>query len=659
MLLIGFKDSAEKPLRHPRTDTKPGRFLETILDESAESASSIPVREDLSMESSPQAVTSLSWSDVEFPPNSLRTSLFHETPSEHHGASSTRPNTFPDFSDVKLNPNAAVNERFNRSIGQPTPKSVKKALFEGSPHSQEMTLQQQHATPRYQVTRQTPMSARVPLFMEPSPQLDFWLLPQDRNLDNSGVHATPMSARRDLFEETPLESGNSSFNGIEYLSRFGEQAAPETDEVALSVETRSQGDPFKLQLGGSSARPTTQSTSESVNNSLLPSSSQEQRDYTAEHKVVDTREFVERLNRIKQPSLQRGTSDLPHSPSIDPLSGNSLLLNPSQEQRDYTAEHKVVDTREFVERLNRIKQPSLQRGTSGSPYSPSIDPLSGNSVLPNPSQELRDYTAEHKVVDTREFVERLNRIKQPSLQRGTSGLPHSPSIDPLSGNSVLPNPSQELRDYTAEHKVVDTREFVERLNRIKQPSLQRGTSGSPHRPSIDSLSGKLTPAATVRIGGTPSLLDSATREIGLDPSAVHITPNSSRMSYFGDTRPGRGTLFEQDETIQSHSSVHQTPKPAAFFKETSFQNASSSSYEVDTSALIQRLNKIKLTQQSFTTPHYTPPKLLASEAEEKFPEKQNGVQTPSDTSLLASRLDQIKQAQKSQQVSIEANIDTL
>ena len=481
MLLIGFKDAAENILPQPKRDTKPGRFLETILDESAESASPTPVKEDLSMESSPQAVTSLSWSDVKFPPSSLSTSLFDETPPEH-GTSSALPSTIPDFSDVKITPNPAVNERFNHSIAQPTPTSVKKALFEESPQSQEMSSQQQHVTPRFQVAQQTPMSARVPLSMGPSPQLDFWLLPRDRNLDNPGVEATPMSARSGLFEETPLESGNSSFNGIEYLSRFGERAAPETDE-ALSVVTRSQPDPFRLQLGGSPARSTTQPTSESANNLLLP--------------------------------------------------------NYYQEQRDYTTDLKLVDTREFVERLNRIKQPSLQRGANGSPHSPS---------------------------------------------------------------------------------------------------------------------GKQTPADTARIGGTSSLHDSAMREIGVHPSAVHTTPNSSQMSYSGDTRPGRGTLLEQEETIQSHLSVHQTPKPAAFFKETSFQNTSSSSYEVDTSTLIQRLNKIKLTQQSFTTPHYTPSKQLASQAEESFPGKQNGFRTSSDTSLLASRLDQIKQAQKSQQVSIDANI---
>lgn len=474
VLLIGYKDSAEKTLLQPRRDTKPGRFLETILDESAESAGPSPVKEE--------AVTSLSWSDVRFPPNSLNTSLFHETPPEN-GTSSALPTTIPDFSDVKITSNPAVNERFNHSIAKSTPKSVKKALFEESPQSQEVSSQQQHVTPRHQVTHQTPMSARVPLSMGPSPQLDFWLLPHDRNLDNSGVQATPMSARSDLFEETPLESGNSSFNGIEYLSRFGEQAAPETDEVALSVERRSQPDLFRLQLGGSPVRSEMQPTSESENNSLLP--------------------------------------------------------NSYQEQRDYTAELKLVDTREFVERLNRIKQPSLQRGASGSPHSPS---------------------------------------------------------------------------------------------------------------------GEQTPADTARIRGASTLHDSATREMGFDPSAVLTTPNSSQMSYFGDTRPGRGTLLEQDETIQSHSSVHQTPKPAAFFRETSFQNTSSSSYEVDTSALIQRLNKIKLTQQSFTTPHYTPSKPLTSQAEESFPGKQNAVQTPSDTSLLASRLDQIKQAQKSQQVSVDANI---
>ena len=459
-------------MTRPRTDTKPGRLLETILDESTETSTLSPAREDLPVEASPQVVTNLSWSDIKFPPNSLKTSLFHESPD--HGTSSARPNTIGAYSDVKATASPGVGKSFNHSIAHPTPKSVKKALFEESPHSREMSFQQQNATPRHEVTQQTPMSARVPLSIGPSPQLDFWLLPQDRNLDSSGIQATPMSARSALFEGTPLESGNSSFNGIEFLSRFSEQVAPKTDEATSSVGEKSQPDPFRLQLGDSPAGSAMQPTSVSLN----------------------------------------------------------------------------------------------------------------NTPLGNPSWEQQALNPELKLVDTREFAERLNRIKQPSLQPGSNGLHHGTSIDPL----------------LAKH----------------------GPSGAGP------------------IEGAPSQLGSATREIGFDLSGARTTANSSQLSY---TSPH-----------VTSSNVHPTPKPTAFFKETSFQNVSSSSYEVDTSALIQRLNKIKLTQQSFATPQYTPSRPLGSRAAECIPGIENVVQTPSDASLLASRFDQIKQAQRSQQVNITVNI---
>lgn len=433
-------------LTKPRTDTKPGRLLETILDASTETATPSPAKEE---EASPQGVSSFSCSDVKFPSSSLKTSLFHETPN--HGTPSARPSTVGEHSDVKLTNVAAVNGSFNSAIAQPTPQSVKKALFEGSPRSQEMSFQQR-VTPMHQVTQQTPMSARLPLSVGPSPQLDFWLLPQDRNLEDTGAQVTPMSARSALFEGTPLESNNSSFNGIEFLSRFSEQVEPTREEATSSVKI-TQPDPFRLQLYHSPAGLAMQTTS--VNNSPLESSFREQQ-----------------------------------------------VLNP-------------------------------------------------------------------------------------------------------------------------ELKFVDTREFTERLDRIKQPPLQSGGDGLQHNTSIDHFSAKHAPSGAAQIGGMPSQLDTA-----------------SQLAF---TSPRYERLSEQHKT-----NVHPTRKPTAFFKETS---TSSSSHEVDTSALIQRLNKIKLTQQSFTTPQYTPSRPLGSRAAESVPRMENVVQTPSDTSLLASRLDQIKQAQKSQQVN--------
>lgn len=472
MIFAGYKDATRVTLTQQKTETKAGRLLETILDESTETATPSPAKGDLSMDASPQAVTGLIYSDVKIPPSSLETSLFHETPPEL-GTSSVRPNLVLNYSGNGLTNSTTAHESYNRSIVQPTPKSVKKSLFEESPRSQEMSLQQKDVTPARPDTQQTPMLDRVPLSIGPSPQLDFWLRPQGGNLDYSDVQATP---RSDLhLEETPLESANSSFNGIDFFSRFTEQITPRS-----SVRT-SQPDSHWI-LSDTPARSAVQPSSVSANSSLIRTHSTEQEAINSELKLVDTNELAERLNRIKQPSLQLSTSGLQHNTSIDPLS----------------AEHSPADR---------------ARG--------------GMSTISQHTSETREMTS------------------YPS----SSELPH-------------------FRDLTAQHD----------------------------------------------------------------------------------------TVSEQLGTTVTTSGAHGAPRSNAFVKDTSFQNVSSSTNEVDTSVLIQRLNKIKLTQLSFSSPHYTPSRPLESHPADSSTSKQDVVQTPSDTSLLASRLDQIKQAQKSQQVTRKHNV---
>lgn len=435
-------DETETSTQH-RTDNKAGRLLETILDESTGTASPSPAQA-----TSPRA--DLSWSDVNFTPKSLKTSLFHESPPERDPLSA-RLDTFLSHTDVKHTSDMAADEgsreplSFNHSLIQPTPNSVKKSLFEGSPQ------QMQPVTPSHPGTQETPESARVPLDMGPSPQLDFWLLPQNGNLNYSGVQTTPNSMKTELLEGTPLENGNSPFGGLGFLSRSHEILSPST----------TQPTPLK------------------------------------------------------------------------------------------------------------------------SPFARHTTP------------EIRAVNSDHKL-DTTELAERLNRIKQPSLPSDTWGLQHN-------------------------------------------------TSSNHVNMSVN----------TALIGETPSRHANASREVVFDSSGTQ--PTSSQPSHVRQLTPQYAVLSEQRETVvQSPSGVHPTPKPATFFKETSFQNVSSSSYEVDTSALIQRLNKIKLTQQSFSTPHYAPSRPIETRLTDSIPRKENVVETGSDTSLLASRLDQIKQAQKSQQVLLTA-----
>jgi len=458
--------------------------LETILDESTGTATPSPAQEEHSTETSPPA--DFSWSDINFTPKTLKTSLFQDSPPERD-TPSARLGTIHGHTDVKRTPDLAADVgairepvSFSHPLIQPTPNSIKKSLFEEFPQPGESLPQKEQGTPCLPGMRQSPDSARVPPAVGPSPQLDFWLRPQDRNLDYSGIQATPTSVRSELFEGTPLENGNSPFGNFGFLSSTGDQFKPQTDKTK-SVEKTSQAEPFSLLLGNT------------------------------------------------------------RSPS---------------------------------------------------------------AVQPSP---LRSPLARHA--------------------------------------------TPEIRTLNSDHEL-DTTELAKRLDKIKQPSLQFDTWGLLNNTSSNNSAAKHTPksADAALIGDTHSRHVNASREMTLDYPSIQPSPSSTQPSHVRELAPPHRIVTEQSETVVTPSGVHYTPKSATFRKETSFQNPSPSSYEVDTSALIQRLNKIKLTQQSFSTPHYTPSRLLETRAAESIHRNENGTEMGSDTSLLASRLDQIKQAQKSQQV---------
>ena len=150
---------------------------------------------------------------------------------------------------------------------------------------------------------------------------------------------------------------------------------------------------------------------------------------------------------------------------------------------------------------------------------------------------------------------------------------------------------------------------------------------------------------TVVSGGTPTHHSNSVHEMVSGSSGICLTPTTTSV-----TKPAlqHNVLSEQRDTPVAPLDV----KPPTKLSTGSKNHVLSSSNDVDTSALIQRLNRIKLTQQSaFSTPHYTPLRLPEVCAEDSLPREENAAETPSDASLLASRLDQIKQAQKSQQVT--------
>ena len=279
----------------PRSEYKPGLLLETILDESPGSAIPSPAEEKHSTDPSAQAV--LSWTDINFTPKLLKTSSFQESPPERDPLS-TSLGTGLGFTDVKRTPDVAGDEEFKEPVSfnlsniEPTPKSVKKSLFEDSPQPQEMLPSKQHAPLSHPFTRQTPESVRLPLVIESSPQLDFWLLPQNKNGNHPGSQATPNAIRTELFDGSPLENGNPSFDDLRFLSISGEQFTSQADKASATQPT-----PMRSPL----SRHTTPKITA----------------FSSDHKL-DTTELAERLNRIKQAPLERDSWGLQHNTSLKP-----------------------------------------------------------------------------------------------------------------------------------------------------------------------------------------------------------------------------------------------------------------------------------------------------------------------------------------------------
>ncbi|XP_068694328.1 uncharacterized protein [Montipora foliosa] len=194
----------------------------------------------------------------------------------------------------------------------------------------------------------------------------------------------------------------------------------------------------------------------------------------------------------------------------------------------------------------------------------------------------------------------------------------------------------------------NTRESAERLNAIQQPWIQRDRWGLHQNSSANRSATKnsLNPVDPALTGGSPLLHLHVTDATDVTASGKNPFASSTEASYGEGLHVLDGTSSGLPETFLTPA-THPTPSHSLVSKQSAFENASSSSYDVDTSALIERLNKIKLRQQSISSPH---DKLSRSfEASEAA--------TASDTSLLASRLDQIKQARNSQQVTPGANVD--
>lgn len=214
----------------------------------------------------------------------------------------------------------------------------------------------------------------------------------------------------------------------------------------------------------------------------------------------------------------------------------------------------------------------------------------------------------------------------------------SPRVVPLS-SPLIEHTTPDRRDFSFDH-VLDTRELSERLSAISETSALRDS-----RALGDDSSAKPTPseetlkhADTSVARGTPSLHVTNTTDV--NSSGKNPLASSTKGSHIEGLNVQTSTLSGLPETFLTPTK-RPTSNRSSFPKQSSLENVSSTAFDIDTSTLIQRLNTIKLRQQSFSTP--------LTETSRSFESSEPA--PVSRTSLLVNRLDQIKQAQNSQQVS--------
>ena len=215
----------------------------------------------------------------------------------------------------------------------------------------------------------------------------------------------------------------------------------------------------------------------------------------------------------------------------------------------------------------------------------------------------------------------------------------SPRVVPLS-SPLIEHTTPERRDFNFDH-VLDTKELSERLSTIKETSAQRDSralgdnnSSAKPTPNMDTLNYADTSVAR----GAPLWHIPNTTDV--NSSGKNPLASSTKGPHFEGLNVQTRIMSGLPETFLTPTK-HHTSDRSSFLKQGTLENVSSTSFDIDTSTLIQRLNTIKLRQQSFSTPLTEPTRTF--ESSEPAP--------VSRTSLLVNRLDQIKQAQNSQQVS--------
>ena len=461
--------------------------METILDDSQSGvATPSPIFEENSTVPSSQA--DLSWSDINITPRLLKTSYVQESPPERDSLPVSVRTGF-DLSGVKRTPGVApeetVNEHesFNLSFIRATPRSVKKSLFDDSPHPPKMMTSQQQATPSQVFTQQIPQSSSLPLDIGASPKLDFWLLRQ--NGDN--IQVTPNSKKTELFDGSPTENSNSPFEDLKFLNISGAQSRPQEDKDTLEMKPP-KAKPSELEIGFSLASPASKPSP--VRSPLHPRRTTPEMVgvSNSSHHKLDTTELTERLNRIKHPPSNNDALELQHYESLN----HSVARSPNTVVSGGTPTHHSNSVREMVSgssgicltpTTTSVTKPALQHNVLSEQRDTPVAPLDVKSPTKLSTGSKNHVLSSSNDVDTSALIQRLNRIKL--TQQSAFSTPH---YTPLRLPEVCAEDSLPREENAAETPS-DASLLASRLDQIKQAQKSQQVTAFVGLLSYNSLQG--------------------------------------------------------------------------------------------------------------------------------------------------------------------------
>ena len=449
-----------KHVRQPRTDFRYGRFLETILDQSAEQDRPPTPKVELFNTETPVQAPRLEHRTVvdqwklPLTPQSVKMALFKDT-------------SLPVHAEAYLN-----------HSGLPTPSSDRKELFKEPSPQEEMSvaydtslldlsglLQQAPNVPNTSLFGRTPMSdersqcvsyfgvdqtpGSTPLSQIISPGLGDLLLPRGKALDNSGA----------LNQATPPSQYGASPVSYKSLSPFQAQLTPTYTESSPVADTQPPLEALALHRHHSSnAAPETSSPSNQ--NSLAEEVTYPQHEF-------DTDDF-QKLDKSRKPTgeyLNPGGSpfhQIASSPGVLPSPNSAWRSGVSSGSLSAARSAKAFQDADVARQDSTVplhEQTAVDRSAKVSSLESSNAAAFLQDSTPSPGYE----------VDTRALIERLNKIKQTQLSTASSVYTPARSFaSPAAGHTP------EVRGTVAE--VSDSSLPVSRFDQIEHAQLSTTTS---------------------------------------------------------------------------------------------------------------------------------------------------------------------------------------